>query len=102
MPLSPSNGLPRPFVEVVKGDLRNNFHGSDRACEANSACNDKADHEGIHRPRNAPLTAFKNDRVCASPLSKNPTRVLLLRKDEKWSRTAGRSPRKPPRGQASC
>jgi hypothetical protein len=54
MPLSPSNGLPRPFVEVVKGDLRNNFHGSDRACEANSACNDKADHEGIHRPRNAP------------------------------------------------
>ena len=64
MPLSPSNSLPRPFVEVVEGDLRNNFHGSDRASEANSACNDKADHEGIHRPRNAPT-----DRVCTENLS---------------------------------
>jgi hypothetical protein len=80
MPLSPSNGPPRPFVEVVKGDLRNNFHGSDRACEANSACNDKADHEGIRKPRNAPTdnSASRSLLIVRAPLSNSASAIPLM------------------------
>ena len=93
MPLSPLNRPPETFVQVVKYDFRNDFHGSDRAGEANPARHDKADDEGIHRPRGAPTDRLKErPGVCFALIEEFHARSPA-EQDVNWYPTA--SQRKP-------